>query len=69
MMYGKCSKILNTFLILFSHKMLFIRAGNHKMLCIIANGEDLDQTASSVFPVFLSLFARQLVLEILEHLL
>ena len=47
MMYGKCSKNLNTFLIPFSHEMLVIRAGNDKMLGIIANGEDLDQTSSS----------------------
>ena len=45
--YGKCSKILNTFLVLFSNKMLVIRAGIHKMLVRIANREDPDQTASS----------------------
>ena len=43
---GKCSKILNTFLFLFSNKMLVIRAGTHKMLFRIANREDFDQTAS-----------------------
>ena len=37
--YSKCSKILNTFLFLFSNKMI-IRAGMHKMLVIIANRED-----------------------------
>ena len=37
MTYGKCSKILNTFLVLFSNKMLVIRAGVHKVLVRIAN--------------------------------
>ena len=37
MNYGKCSKISNTFLFPFSNKMLVIRAGNHKILVIIAN--------------------------------
>ena len=45
--YGKCSKISNTFLFLFSNKMLIFRAGIHKMLVGIANREDPDQTASS----------------------
>ena len=45
--YSKCSKNLNTFLFLFSNKMLAIRAGIHKMLVRIANREDPDQTASS----------------------
>ena len=43
------------------------------MPVIIANREDPDQTARSsliwVCPVCLSLFGRQLVFEILEHLL
>ena len=46
-LYGKCSKILNTFLFLFTHKMLVITAGIHKMLVRIANWGDPDQTASS----------------------
>ena len=46
MNYGKCSKISNTFLILFSNKMLMFRAGIHKILVRIANREDPDQTAS-----------------------
>ena len=46
-MYGKCSKISNTFLILFSNKNLVINGENHKMLVRIANREDPDQTASS----------------------
>ena len=45
--YGKFSKILNTFLFLFSNKMEVIRAGIHKMCVRIANREDADQTASS----------------------
>ena len=45
--YGKCSKISNTFLFLFSNKILLIRAGIHKMLVRIANREDPDQTAYS----------------------
>ena len=46
-MYGKYSKILNTFLILFSNKMLMFRAGIHRILVRIAIREDPDQTASS----------------------
>ena len=45
--YSKCSKILNTFLFLFSNKMLVFRAGIHKFLVRVANREDPDQTASS----------------------
>ena len=45
--YGKCSKISNNFLILFSNKVLIFRAGIHKILVRIANREDPDQTASS----------------------
>ena len=45
--YGKFSKILNAFLVLFSNKMLVFRAGIHKMPFRIANREDPDQTASS----------------------
>ena len=44
--HAKISKILNTFLFLFSNEMMVIKAGNHKMLIRIANREDLDQTAS-----------------------
>ena len=43
----KCSKILKTFLGLFSNEMLVNRTGIHRMLVKIANREDLDQTASS----------------------
>ena len=44
-MYSKCSKISNTFLSLFSNKMLVLRDRIHKMLVIMANREDPDQTA------------------------
>ena len=40
-------KFQNTFLFLFSNKILVIRAGIHKMLVRIANRENPDQTASS----------------------
>ena len=43
---GKCSKISNTSLFLFSVKMLVIRAGIQNMLVRIANREDLDQISS-----------------------
>ena len=46
-MKGKCSKILNTFLFLFSTKMLVITVVIHKTLVSIANRRDPDQTASS----------------------
>ena len=45
-MYGKYSKISNAFLILFSNKMMIIRAEIHKLLVRKANREDPDQTAS-----------------------
>ena len=45
---GKCSKILNMFLFLFSNIMLVIRSGIHKFKVLerIATREDPDQTAS-----------------------
>ena len=46
---GICSKISNTFLFLFSNIMLVLRAESLKMLVRIANREDPDRTASSVF--------------------
>ena len=45
--YGKC-KILNTFLFLFSNKMLAFRAGICKILARIANREDSDQMQSDL---------------------
>ena len=44
LLYGKCSKIFNTHLL---PKDLVIRSRVHRILAGIANGEDLDQTASS----------------------
>ena len=38
---------LNTFLFLFSNKMLVFRNGIHKFLVSVANREDPDQTTSS----------------------
>ena len=66
--YGKCSKISNTFLFLFSNKTLVIRAEIQKMFVRKANKEDFDQIASEavwVFTVSLRLFGRQLVFKIL----
>ena len=47
MIYSKCPKISNSFLFLFSNKILVIRVGIYKMLVRLANREDPDQTASS----------------------
>ena len=47
LLYGKCSKISNTFLVPLSNNMLIFGVGIHKMLARIANREDTDQTASS----------------------
>ena len=44
--YSKCSKILCSFIFLFSNKMLIFRAGIHKTLVRRANREDPYQTAS-----------------------
>ena len=54
---GKCSKIVNTFLFLFSNKLLVFRAGSHKIFVKIAN---------RVCAVCLGICGRQLVFEILE---
>ena len=43
---GKCSKILNTFLVLFSKKILIYRAGIHKMLVRTAKQETMKTTSS-----------------------
>ena len=45
--YSKCSKNSNHFLVLFSNKMLVIKAENCNLLVRIANREDPDQTAFS----------------------
>ena len=65
--YGKYSKILNTFLVLFSNKMLVIRAGIHKMLVRKANREDTS-SLTWVCPVCLGFCGRQQLFEILEHI-
>ena len=57
-------KFLTLFFSLFSNKMLLFRAGIHKMLVKIAKRKDPGQTA-----VCIGFFGRQLVFEILEHLL
>ena len=46
-MYSKCSKTLNTFLFLFSNKMLVFRAGVLKFPVRVANRGDHDETDSS----------------------
>ena len=47
LLYGKCFKMLNSFLFLFSNEFVVIRAENDTMLVRIANREDTDQNASS----------------------
>ena len=69
--YGKCFKILNTFIFLFSNKILIIRAGTHRMLVRIANRVDPYQTASLliwVCAVCLGFFGRHPVFEIFRTL-
>ena len=71
---SKYSKILNTILFLFSYKMLVIRSGIHKMLARVANRKDHDQMVSQKqsdlgLHCLSWLFGRQIVFEILEHLL
>ena len=51
-LWSKCSKISNTFLLLFSNKMLVIRAGIDKMLVRIANREDPDLGLSCLSMLF-----------------
>ena len=73
--YSKCSKFSETFLSLFSNKMLAIRAVIHKMLARIANRDDPDQTASKKqFHLGLPCLSRPfgqatMVFKILEYLL
>ena len=55
--YNKCSKVSNTFLFLFSNRMLVIGTGIHKLFVRIANREDPDQTASSAVWSGSALFA------------
>ena len=44
--FGKCSKISNTFLFLFSNKMLVISPVTYKMSVRKAKSENTDKTAS-----------------------
>ena len=46
-LYSKCYKVSNTFLFLFSNKMLVIRIGINKILVRIANRKEPDQASSS----------------------
>ena len=68
--YGKCSKITNSFLVLFSNKTSVINAGIHKMLVSIANREDpgsdcfFRSSLIWVFSVCLGLFGTQPMFEI-----
>ena len=62
------SKILNTFLFLFSNKILVIRAVIHKMLVKIANREDPDWSLIWFCTVYMGFLGRQQVFKILEHL-
>ena len=55
--YGKCSKISNTFLFLFSNKMLVFWAGIHKVLVRIGKREYPDQaTSEEVCPVNICIY-------------
>ena len=47
--YSNCSKILNTFLFLFSNKMLVIRAGIHKMLNCHNSKQEAVRSGSALF--------------------
>ena len=66
---------MNTFLLLFSNKIMVIKAGIHKILVRITNREDPDQTVSSEAvwsesALFVQAFLdSNPVFEILEHLL
>ena len=58
-MYGKCSKISNTFLFLFSNKMLVFRTGIYKMLVRVANKErPQSDSFFTLFSVGLSCLPR-----------
>ena len=60
-LYCKCSKILNTFLFLFSNIMLVIRAGTHRISNRVIS-------LLWVCIVCLDLYCTKLVYKILEHL-
>ena len=65
--YGECSKILNTFYVLFSNKAMLIRAGIHKILMRIPNREDPDLKKQS--DLGLPFFAENWCLNIYHTLL
>ena len=73
-MYGKCSKIVNTFPFLFSNKLLVYRADIQNASQNSTNREDPDQTAfseavwSGSVHLFWTFFVRQLEFKISEHL-
>ena len=50
-MVNKCSKILNTFLVLFSYKMLVVKAVIHKMFVGIANRTNPDLFSNKMLVV------------------
>ena len=54
--YSKCSKILNTFLFLFSDNMLVLKAGVHKML--------LQKQSDLGLHLLYILFFREVIFEI-----
>ena len=69
----KCSTISNTFLFLFSNKIMVIKAGLHKLLDRIATGKTLirlliQKQSDLVLPFLYRHFCRQLVFKVLEHL-
>ena len=66
--YDKWSKFFNTFLFLFSNKMLVFRAGIHKMLARIVNREDPESGLDLCCLSRPFCQNTTVVLEILEHL-
>ena len=66
--YGKCFKIMNSFLLLFLNKMQFVRTGVPKMLVRIANSEDPDGASDLGLHCLCRPFWWQLGLKFLETL-
>ena len=66
--YSKCSNFSNTFLFLFSNKMLVIRAGIHKIIFRIAKLGMLLQKQSDLVLHCLSRPICYTMFQILEHL-
>ena len=73
--YSKCSNVLNTFFLLFSNKMLVVRAGIHKMLVRTSKQgrpwSDCFFRSSLIWVCTdcLGIFGRQLVSNFLQNLL